>query len=82
MRETHIVVPVQILNKDLVAKSDLVPIEEDNLTVTLTIRGSASDTYSIKPSDFKLVSDLNSYAVKKVRIKYLLRLKVVHLMLE
>lgn len=65
MRETHIVVPVQILNKDLVAKSDLVPVEEDNLTVTLTIRGSASDTYSIKPSDFKLVSDLSSYAVKK-----------------
>lgn len=65
MRETHIVVPVQVLNKDLVAKSDLVPIEGDNLTVTLTIRGSASDTYSIKPSDFKLVSDLNSYAVKK-----------------
>lgn len=65
MRETHIVVPVQILNKDLLAKSDLVPVEEENLTVTLTIRGSASDTYSIKPSDFKLVSDLSSYAVKK-----------------
>ncbi|AWI07279.1 CdaR family protein [Clostridium drakei] len=65
MRETHIVVPVQVLNKDLVAKSDLVPVEEENLTVTLTIRGSASDTYSIKPSDFKLVSDLSSYAVKK-----------------
>ncbi len=65
LRETHVVVPVQVLNKDTVAKSNLVPLGEENLSISLTIKGNASDIYSIKPSSFKLVSDLSAYAVKK-----------------
>ncbi|NMM62189.1 hypothetical protein HBE96_05720 [Clostridium sp. P21] len=65
MREVQVTVPVQVINKDVVAKSNLVPIEEDNLTVTLTIKGSTSNVYSVKPGSFKLVSDLSAYAVKK-----------------
>jgi YbbR domain-containing protein len=65
LRERQVVVPVQILNKDAIAKSNLVPLEEDNLSISLTIRGNASDIYSIKPSNFKLVSDLSAYAIKK-----------------
>lgn len=65
LSERQVVVPVQILNKDAIAQSNLVPLEGDNFTISLTIQGNASDIYSIKPSNFKLVSDLSGYAIKK-----------------
>ncbi|WP_123054685.1 CdaR family protein [Clostridium sp. JN-1] len=65
VRERKIVVPVQVINKDTPVQSNLVPIDEDNLSVTLTIKGNASDLYAVKASQFKLVSDLGTYVVKK-----------------
>lgn len=65
IRDRKITVPVQIVNKDILAQSKLVPIGEENLSITLDIRGNASDIYSVKVEDFKLESDLSAYVVKK-----------------
>lgn len=65
MRERKISVPVQVTNKDILAQSKLVPVGEEQLNATLTIRGNASDIYSIKTEDFKLEADVGGYVVKK-----------------
>ncbi len=65
IRERKIVVPVQVVNKDVITQSKLTPIEEEHLSIELTIRGNAPDIYSVKPEEFKLVSDLNAYVFKK-----------------
>lgn len=65
VRERKLVVPVQMVNKDILAQSKLVPVGEENISITLDIRGNASDIYSVKPEDFKLESDLSAYVVKK-----------------
>jgi YbbR domain-containing protein len=65
IRERKIIVPVQVINKDMLLPSKLVPIGEEQLSITLNIRGNASDIYSIKSEDFKLESDLSAYVVKK-----------------
>lgn len=65
VRERKLVVPVQVINKDILAQSKLVPVGDENLSITLDIRGNASDIYSVKSDDFKLESDLNAYVVKK-----------------
>lgn len=65
IRERSIVVPVQVVNRDVLAQSKLVPIGEEELNISLVIRGNASEVYSIKPSDFKLQSDLSAYVMKK-----------------
>lgn len=65
VRERKVVIPVQVINKDILAQSKLVPVGEENINITLDIRGNASDIYSVKPDDFKLESDLSAYVVKK-----------------
>lgn len=65
VRERKLVVPVQVVNKDILAQSKLVPVGEENVNITLDVRGNASDIYSVKPDDFKLESDLSAYVVKK-----------------
>lgn len=65
MKEREISVPVQVINKSNVVQSNLVLVGEENLNVKLTVKGNASDIYSIKPQNFKLVTDLSSYVVKK-----------------
>ncbi|WP_368489051.1 YbbR-like domain-containing protein [Clostridium sp. BJN0013] len=63
--ERKIVVPVTIVNKNILTQSKLVQVGEKEFRVSLLIKGSASDLYSIKATDFELQSDLNSYAMKK-----------------
>lgn len=65
MRERKISVPVQVINKDVLAQSKLVPVGEEQISATLTLRGNASDIYSVKSTDFKLESDLGAYVVRK-----------------
>lgn len=65
MRERKIVVPVTIVNKDALAQSKLVQIDNQSASISLLIKGNASNVYSVKPSDFKLQSDLNAYVMKK-----------------
>jgi YbbR domain-containing protein len=65
IRERKITVPVQVVNKAALSQFKLVPVNADNLSVTLNIRGNASDVYSVKASDFNLESDLSAYALRK-----------------
>lgn len=65
IRERKIVVPVQVINKNVLMQSNIIPAEDDDLNVTLTIKGNASDVYSVKASQFQLTSDLGAYVVKK-----------------
>lgn len=65
IRERKIIVPVRVINKDVLTQSKLVPVGEEQLNITLDIRGNASDIYSIKSEDFRLESDLSAYVVKK-----------------
>jgi YbbR domain-containing protein len=65
MTERKIVVPVTIVNEDVLAQSKLTQVGNDQFSVSLIIRGNASDVYSVKSSDFKLNSDFSSYVMKK-----------------
>lgn len=58
-------VTVQVLNQDLLKQNNLVLSPNQNFNINLTIKGNAMDVYSVKASDFKLVADLSSYALKK-----------------
>jgi Uncharacterized protein conserved in bacteria len=75
VRERKLIVPVQMINKDILAQSKLVPVGEENVSITLNIRGNASDIYSVKPDDFKLESDLSAYVVKKGENKIPVQIK-------
>ncbi|MEY8001652.1 YbbR-like domain-containing protein [Clostridium sp. Mt-5] len=63
--ERKIVVPVTIVNKDVLAQSKLVQVGNDQFNISLVIKGNASDVYSVKSSDFQLNSDLSSYVMKR-----------------
>lgn len=75
VRERKIVVPVQVINEGALTQSNIIPVAEDNLNVTLTIKGNASDLYAVKASQFQLVSDLGAYAVKKGENKIPVQIK-------
>lgn len=58
-------VTVQVLNQDLLKQNNFVLSPNQSFQINLTIKGGAVDVYSAKASDFKLVADLSSYALKK-----------------
>lgn len=58
-------VTVQISNQDLLKQNNFVLSPNQSFQINLTIKGGAVDVYSAKASDFKLVADLSSYALKK-----------------
>jgi len=65
VRQRKIDVPVKIVNKGELSKSNLVQVDGGDLQVSLEIKGNASDVFSVKPQDFKLECDIGSYVVKK-----------------
>lgn len=65
VRQRKIVVPVKIVNKDVLAQSNFVKIDDKNSSVALEIKGNASDVFSVKADDFKIECDLKSYVMKK-----------------
>lgn len=58
-------VPVEIVNTDTIESSKLTVLPNQDLTVTLTLEGPASEVYRAKAEQFKIVVDLSTYAVKK-----------------
>lgn len=65
IRERKISVPVKITNKDILTESNLVAVGESDLSISLSLRGNASEIYSVKAEDFDLESDVSSYVLKK-----------------
>ncbi len=58
-------VPVQIINTDNLENSKLTILPEQDFKVNLTLEGPASEVFSVKADQFKIVADLSNYAVKK-----------------
>lgn len=58
-------VPVQIINTDNLENSKLTILPEQDFKVNLTLEGPASEVFSVKAEQFKIVADLSNYAVKK-----------------
>lgn len=75
VRERKIVVPVQVINRNVLMQSNIISVDDENLTVKLTIKGNASDLYAVKSSQFELTSDLGSYVVKKGKNKIPVQIK-------
>lgn len=65
IKESKIIVPVKIINQSSAKSLDLAMVQEEQNTVSITIRGNASDIYSVKPEQFNLEADLSSYSLKK-----------------
>lgn len=68
-------VPVELINRDVITNSKLVLMPEQDFKVTLTLKGSASEIYSIKQNQFKVVADLSNYAVVKGENKIPVQIK-------
>ena len=59
-------IPVQLLNTDILAHSDLVLAPGQDLTTTLNIKGAnTSMLLNAKSEDFTVVADLGAYALKR-----------------
>lgn len=58
-------VTVQVSNQDLLKQNNFVLSPNQDFKINLTIKGNAVDVFSVRASDFKLVADLSSYALKK-----------------
>lgn len=73
IKEQKITVPVNIVNKESMNEMELALVPKEASTVTLIIKGNVKDIYSVKAEDFKVEADLNSFGLKKAKIKYLLK---------
>ncbi|OFI06845.1 YbbR-like protein [Clostridium acetireducens DSM 10703] len=58
-------VPVQFINKDALENSKLTLIPGEKYYVDLNLKGPVSKVYSVKLKQFKLVVDLEKYALKQ-----------------
>ncbi|WP_097027248.1 CdaR family protein [Clostridium peptidivorans] len=58
-------IPVVLMNADAIGQSNLTLIPGQNPSITLTLKGTASDVYSVTEDQFKVVIDLGAYVLKK-----------------
>ncbi|NFG57352.1 hypothetical protein FC778_01110 [Clostridium botulinum] len=57
-------VPVELINKESISKSNLAIVGEESFTVDLTLEGATSEITKAKKDSFKLTADMSSYALK------------------
>lgn len=58
-------IPVVLTNADAIGQSKLILVPGQNPSVTLTLKGTSNDVYSVTESQFKIVIDLGAYVLKK-----------------
>ncbi|URZ08155.1 CdaR family protein [Clostridium felsineum] len=58
-------IPVTINNIDSLKDNNLTLAPNQKFEISVTIKGNATDVYKVKQSEFKIVADIASYAVKK-----------------
>lgn len=58
-------IPVVLMNADAIGQSNLTLIPGQNPSITLTLKGTANDVYSVTENQFKVVIDLGAYVLKK-----------------
>ncbi|MBY6838355.1 MULTISPECIES: CdaR family protein [Clostridium] len=57
-------VPVELINKESISKSNLAIVGAESFTVDLTLEGATSEITKAKKDSFKLTADMSSYALK------------------
>ena len=57
-------IPVELVNLDSLANSNLAVSENQNYTVDLKLEGPSTDVVKVKREDFKIVADMSTYALK------------------
>lgn len=58
-------VPVTLVNDSRLQESNLALLPNQDLSVSLTVKGTMAEVYSSKKEQFSIVADLNYYALKK-----------------
>lgn len=58
-------IPVTIINEDALEQSRLALVPDQKPYVTLTLKGTINDIYSVSEDQFKVVVDLGAYVTKK-----------------
>lgn len=58
-------VPVTLVNDERLQESDLALLPNQDLTVSLSVKGTLAEVYSSKKDQFNVVADLSYYALKK-----------------
>lgn len=62
-------IPVEVINQDYLTQLGLIISPDQELTTSLNISGTAAEIFAVRPSDFKLVADISTYALKKGETK-------------
>jgi len=63
--DKNITVPVNVINNQALAQSNLAPDIENGITIKITVRGNVSEVNSLKEGDFDLRADLSAVDIKK-----------------
>lgn len=58
-------VPVTLVNEERLNESNLALLPDQDLSVSLTVKGTLASVYSSKKDQFNIAADLNYYALKK-----------------
>ncbi|WP_125153976.1 CdaR family protein [Clostridium rectalis] len=58
-------IPVTIINEEALSKYNLALVPNQNFYITLNLKGTATDIYSVKENDFKIIIDLGAYVLQK-----------------
>lgn len=58
-------VKVELVNMDAVTQAKLAEVSEGDYTITITVEGQTSEVNAVSSSDFKVVADMGTYALKK-----------------
>ncbi|MFD3155679.1 YbbR-like domain-containing protein [Haloimpatiens sp. FM7330] len=68
-------VKVSLVNKDVLSRLNLVEVPNQNYTVNITVKGAANEIYALKQNQFKVVADMNDFALKKGKIRIPIEIK-------
>lgn len=65
VKTRDILVNIEVENQDVLTKSKLVMLPDQNLAVNLKIKGKAPGIFAVDAKQFKVVVDMNEYVLKK-----------------
>ena len=58
-------VPVELVNTDILKNSDFSVVNDQQFTVDLKLEGPSSEMSKVKKDDFKIVADMETYALRE-----------------
>ena len=57
-------IPVELVNLDSLTNSNFAVSGNQNYTVDLKLEGPSTEVFKVKPTDFKIIADMSTYALK------------------